>query len=163
MGGGKLVTLDPEEPDMQEVEVGREGLRRPDNHARGVLVLEHQRVGHRDHLKGCEPTPPPRSPAPRPEPIVVTTSRTTTMVRTASVSAQAASASPPEAQLPHPLRPSHERPQHAASLGRASDARARGNPGLTRPFTATKGQGNPFHPGGNNGGDSATPKSVSPL
>ena len=27
MGGGKLVALDPEEPDMQEVEVGREGLR----------------------------------------------------------------------------------------------------------------------------------------
>ena len=27
MGGGKLVALDPEESDMQEVEVGREGLR----------------------------------------------------------------------------------------------------------------------------------------
>ncbi len=38
-----------------DLRVGRRVVRRPGNHARGVLVLERQRVGHRGHLMGIPP------------------------------------------------------------------------------------------------------------
>ena len=45
----------------------------------------------------------------------------------------------------------------------ASGAWARGDPGLTRPFTATKGQGHPFRSGGKNGGKSVAVNFVTLL
>ena len=38
-----------------DLRVGRRVVRRPGNHARGVPVLERQRVGHRGHLVGIPP------------------------------------------------------------------------------------------------------------
>ena len=58
--------------DRADLRVGRRVVRCPGNHARGVLVLERQRVGHCGHLMGIPPEEPPRlraaarsRPAPR--------------------------------------------------------------------------------------------------